>query len=207
MWLKWSFSKSVRGFVAILLVAVVACGCEKSSSSNEDAGANANPSDRNDGGRNGATGGAMDASEQTDTGQSGADAAQLCPGLYRDDLPEYQLDSYTGSTEGLCPAPEALCCSCFPERPQGFIFGAPPGQTQIVCEFAWYVWDTGAGDPSCGWRLTPLAESVENIVHCRICVNDSDCSGLPGGEARCTKRIANLMVCDYESEDAGQEPG
>jgi hypothetical protein len=182
------------GWLGIVPAATMAFGCGRVTEV-----------DNTDGGAAPSQAGGNDASGQTDAGQPGAGAAQLCPGLYRDDLPVYELDSYSGSTEGLCPAPEALCCSCLPERPQMVVYGYPPGERKVACEFAWYVWNPGAGDPSCGWHLTDSAEGFEQVLQCRICVSDSDCKGIPDGEARCTRRIANLMVCEYESEDAGLE--
>ncbi len=145
-------------------------------------------------GTDGAAGSAGDATTDSDaTLDGGADAnsdADACP--------PYDLKSYDGSTEGLCPAEENTGCFCF-ELTQGGDIECDP--TGAGCAYI------ASNCDRCGWLscytyTTACAavyseqyiEQVKNEPGSVPCVSDANCVPTVTGEY-CNHRIGNRMFC------------
>jgi hypothetical protein len=200
------------GLLAVLPVVSVACGDDDddgeqaggtggTAGSSSDAGAGGE--DESAGGTGASTGG-MGGIESS-AGRGGEAGGDSC-------VREYDLDSYDGDTEGLCDAAEVNRCDnrcgdigeaitvlCAPDR-SGCIY-----QSNIC-----------ADGPECGWIdcwdsssnevCADLEETIEEVKDQEgptQCVRDSDC----GAEATCSRRIANLMVCDPVGPSQGGSGG
>ncbi len=145
-------------------------------------------------GMDGSAGSAGDAATGTDaTLDGGADAKPDS-----DACPPYDLKSYDGSTDGLCPAEENTGCFCF-ELTQGGDVECDP--TGAGCAYI------ASNCDRCGWlscfTFTPACAAVYSEQHIEQvkngplsvpCIRDKDCAPTVTGEY-CTRRIGNRMFC------------
>lgn len=115
-----------------------------------------------------------------------------------DACPPYDLKSYDGSTDGLCPAGENTGCFCFELTQGGSVECDPKG---AGCVFL------GGHCERCGWldcmEYTDACAAVYSEEYIKdaqtspwkaACVSDSDCAPSVTGEY-CNLRIGNRMFC------------
>lgn len=146
-------------------------------------------------GMDGSAGSAGDAAKGNDAALDGGPDA--LPDT--DPCPPYDLKSYDGSTDGLCPARENTGCFCF-ELTQGGDVECDP--TGAGCAYI------ASNCDRCGWLSCysftsecaavyseQYVEAVKNGPLSRPCVNDTDdCAPSVTGEY-CNLRIGNRMFC------------
>ncbi len=145
-------------------------------------------------GMDGSAGSAGDAGTGTDaTLDGGADAKPDS-----DACPPYDLKSYDGSTDGLCPAEENTGCFCF-ELTQGAGTECDPNGAGCFI--------IGANCERCGWldctsytAACAAVYSEGDIQDAKAspwkkpCVSDNDCAPAVTGEY-CKLRVGNRMFC------------
>ncbi len=145
-------------------------------------------------GMDGSAGSAGDAATGTDaTLDGGADAKPDS-----DACPPYDLKSYDGSTDGLCPAEENTGCFCFELTQGGGIECDPNGAGCVLIP---------ANCERCGWldctdytaacaAVYPESdvEKAKQAPPRYPCVSDSDCSPPLTGHS-CNLRIGSRMFC------------
>jgi hypothetical protein len=124
---------------------------------------------------------------------------------------EYDLASYTGSTEGLCPAAEVNHCDCWDRGAAVITVCAPDASVCItqgeICE---------PNQTDCGWVdcdsppfddpefCDSIIDKVENPAPLWQCVRDADCRE----PELCVLRIHNRMFCaDPNAGGAGGAAG
>lgn len=106
----------------------------------------------------------------------------------------YDLPSYDGATDDLCPAREVNHCDC--DAGAEIFYICSENTRQCITQGA------NCGGPYCGWRRCDLrdepdafCESLadqmpEHFLAPRACTRDADCDG-----GLCNVRFDNLMVC------------
>jgi hypothetical protein len=115
---------------------------------------------------------------------------------------EYDLASYTGSREGLCPASQVTHCGC-DEGQATVVVCAPDASACVVqngvCEpevdCGWYSCDgTFPHEPPSEDFCESMSDQIETAsegIRPRRCVRDSDCAS----PELCIRRIYNVMFC------------
>jgi hypothetical protein len=111
---------------------------------------------------------------------------------------EYDLTSYTGSTDGLCPASQVSHCDC--DEGQAVIIVCAPDKSAClpqngVCEpevdCGWHQCGFEPEDEFCASLAEEVAAADENLTGPTACVRDIDCAA----PELCVRRIYNMMFC------------
>jgi hypothetical protein len=118
---------------------------------------------------------------------------------------EYDLESYSGSTDGLCPAEQVSHCDC-DEGAALPIICAPdksacvyqPGVCEPSVDCGWHDCNRPADDEFCESMQSEI-QSVLDGNSATQCVRDADCAGT----TLCIQRIYNMMFC-AEPDELGE---
>ncbi|MEZ4221504.1 MAG: hypothetical protein R3B13_11305 [Polyangiaceae bacterium] len=155
----------------------------------------------------GSAGSAGDASIDGSAGDASADGsagsssdAMLDGGadVNTDACPPYDLKSYDGSTDGLCPAGENTGCFCFEKTQGGGVECDPNGAGCVLipsnCERCGWL-DCTQLTTACAavYQQSDIDDANQGPAH-YPCVSDLECQpGLTG--SLCNVRIGNRMFC------------
>jgi hypothetical protein len=136
---------------------------------------------------------------------SGGSAGEGC-------IREYNLTSYSGSVEGLCPAAEVNHCDSV-DRGFSLMTACAPDGTVCIQQASIDAWteEPECGWVDCDWAPTPeeeefcnsIIEKVENPAPLQPCVSDRYC---PKPEL-CVLRIYNMMFCADPNAGSGGAGG
>jgi hypothetical protein len=202
--------KYLCGALVLVPVAAVACGDDDDQTAGSGAAAGAS-NEAGAGGVADSAGGSGGTENQGGGGVTqnvggGAGSADHCAA--------YDLDSYDGDTDGLCDAAEVKACDfelcgdygaalsvlCAPDK-SGCIWAAGVCTSQTEC--GWVDCDVARDDEFCE-GLEEMVDDVKESGGPERCVSDADCSA----PATCSRRIANMMVCDpVDSSNGGAGGG